>query len=269
MSPPTPTWWISRPPGSTSTTSISTRWAARASARSASSAPPPPSPTPSTTRRACASAVCPSSSTTSSLRVPPTAGADRLSGTHAYLPSSHAVCGLALRSPWLTGANADSLPIGGERKCELGFGHDASHLFLEQHKLFVQDRDTLCRRAPAEIFERGPQPPSDLRRARPGLTDLVEREMDVRLPRHHRYLEPNDALIVSMEAIRKWPARELAQAVVEPVDRLHGGRRIEERRVRERPLGDVDEHAQAVRHVLLERSFEAQDDVVGDIPGEA
>src|SRR4051812_26474209 len=51
-------------------TSISTRWAARASARSASSAAPPPSPTPSTTRPACASAACRSGSTTCSRHVP-------------------------------------------------------------------------------------------------------------------------------------------------------------------------------------------------------
>ena len=56
---------------------------------------------------------------------------------------------------------------------------------------------------------------------------------------------------------------------MEPIDRLHGGRRIEERRVRERPLCDVDEHAQAVGHVLLERPLETQDDVVGDVLGEA
>ena len=56
---------------------------------------------------------------------------------------------------------------------------------------------------------------------------------------------------------------------MQAVDRLHGGRRIEERRVRERPLGDVDEHAEAVGDVLVERPLEPQDDVVGDVLGEA
>ena len=56
----------------------------------------------------------------------------------------------------------------------------------------------------------------------------------------------------------KRPAGELAQAVVQAVDGLHGRRRIDVRRVGQRPLGDVDQHAEPVGDVLVERALEGQ-----------
>ena len=59
-------------------------------------------------------------------------------------------------------------------------------------------------------------------------------------------------------AVRERSPRELAQTVVQAVDRLDRGGRVEKRRVGERPLRDVDEHAQAVRDVLVERSLQRE-----------
>jgi hypothetical protein len=42
-----------------------------------------------------------------------------------------------------------------------------------------------------------------------------------------------------------------------PVDRLHRRRRIEKWTVRQGTLGDVDQHSQTVRHVLIEGALKA------------
>ena len=55
---------------------------------------------------------------------------------------------------------------------------------------------------------------------------------------------------------------------MQAVDGLDRRRRIEEGRIRQRSLGDVDEHPQAVRHVLFERPLEAQNDELGDVVAE-
>ena len=49
---------------------------------------------------------------------------------------------------------------------------------------------------------------------------------------------------------------------MQPVDRLYGCRRVEKRRVGERPLGDVDQQAQSVGDVLVERALQAEHDRV-------
>jgi hypothetical protein len=54
---------------------------------------------------------------------------------------------------------------------------------------------------------------------------------------------------------------------MEAVDRLHGGRRILERAGRDRPLGDVDEHADAVGDILVERPLRAERDRAHDVRG--
>jgi len=51
-------------------------------------------------------------------------------------------------------------------------------------------------------------------------------------------------------------AGDVAEAVVQPVERLDGGRRVEERRVGERSLGDVDEQPQPVGDVLVEGALQ-------------
>ena len=47
---------------------------------------------------------------------------------------------------------------------------------------------------------------------------------------------------------------------MQAVDGLHGGGRIQERRVRQRPLRDVDEHPEAVGDVLVEGPLQAEHD---------
>ena len=68
--------------------------------------------------------------------------------------------------------------------------------------------------------------------------------------------EPQLAGFVAVAAVRERPSRELAQDVVQAVDRLDGRGRILEGRVGERPLGDVDEQPDAVGDVLVERRLE-------------
>ena len=134
-----------------------------------------------------------------------------------------------LRSPRLAGANSDPLAIRQKRKRELRFGYQASYLLLEQRDLLVNDGNAFGWRVLPEVFERGTQPPSHLRRARSGLAYLVEGEMDIRIPRHRGYDQTHDPLVISMDAVGKQSVRELSQAVVESVDGLYRGRRIEKR----------------------------------------
>ena len=54
---------------------------------------------------------------------------------------------------------------------------------------------------------------------------------------------------------------------MQPVDRLDGGRGIEERGIGQRPLGHVDQHSHAVRDILVEGSFEAEEHRVGCLVG--
>ena len=62
-----------------------------------------------------------------------------------------------------------------------------------------------------------------------------------------------------MPTVRKGPAGELPQDVVQSVDRLHSGGGILKRRVRERAFRDVDEESDAVGDVLIERRLQAED----------
>lgn len=62
-----------------------------------------------------------------------------------------------------------------------------------------------------------------------------------------------------MAAIRDDPCGELAQTVVQPVDGLHRGRRIEERRFGQRSFSHVNEHPEAIGDVLAQGALEARD----------
>jgi hypothetical protein len=58
-----------------------------------------------------------------------------------------------------------------------------------------------------------------------------------------------------ISTVGKRTGRELAQAIVQAIDRLHCSRRIEKGTVRERSLCDVHKHSQAIRDVLIKRSL--------------
>ena len=66
-----------------------------------------------------------------------------------------------------------------------------------------------------------------------------------------------------MLAAWELPGRELAQEVVDAVDRLHGGRRVE--RLAERAHADVDEQPRAVGEVLGERPLRVEGDPAQDL----
>ena len=101
--------------------------------------------------------------------------------------------------------------------------------------------------------------------SRSGHPDLVERQVHVRVPIHHRHDEAYLTGCVAMETVWEHSLCELAQAVVQAVDGLYCCGRVEERRVCEGPLGHVDEHAHAVRNIFVERSLEPEHHARGDI----
>ena len=78
----------------------------------------------------------------------------------------------------------------------------------------------------SQVVEGGGEPARHLRRARAGEADLVERQVHVGVPVHvgtTRRTVP----VASPCARREGSARELAQAVVQAVDGLHRGGRVE------------------------------------------
>ncbi len=90
------------------------------------------------------------------------------------------------------------------------------------------------------------------------LADLVEREADVPLPAQLRHPQPHAPLGVAVLAARERAAGQLAQAVVQAVDRLHRRRGVEI--VGQGPHGDVDEHPEPVGDVLVHRALGAERD---------
>ena len=85
-------------------------------------------------------------------------------------------------------------------------------------------------------------------------------ENDVSFPAHCWRCQPDLACLVAVLAVGEWASCELAEEVVEAVDRLHGCGRIEEWGVGERAFGDVDEEPEAVGHVTIERPFRLHDE---------
>ena len=66
--------------------------------------------------------------------------------------------------------------------------------------------------------------------------------------------------LVPVLTIGKWSRGELTQAIMQPIDGLDSGGRIEERSVGEGSLGDIDEQSQAVCHILIKGPLEAEFD---------
>ena len=83
--------------------------------------------------------------------------------------------------------------------------------------------------------------------------------MDVCLPAHGSNGESDLSRLVAMPTVRKRPAGELPQDVVQSVDRLHSGGGVLKRRVSQRAFRDVDKESNAVGDVLIERRFQAED----------
>ena len=88
------------------------------------------------------------------------------------------------------------------------------------------------RRDGHEIEQCSLQPSRDLRRFGARHPDLVERQVHVRVPVHRRHGQAELPLLVAVEAVGERPPRQLAEAVVQPVDCLDGGRRVLKRRLR-------------------------------------
>ena len=123
--------------------------------------------------------------------------------------------------------------------------------------MLVEDRTTVGWRDRDEILQRSHQAAGDLRRAGAGQPDLVESQVDVGVPVHHRDHEPQPANLVVVAAIRELTTHQLAETVVEAVERLDSCGRVEERRFRQPPFGHVDQHPEAIGHVFVEGSFQA------------
>lgn len=108
-----------------------------------------------------------------------------------------------------------------------------------------------------QVVQGGCEPARDLRREGARLADLVEGERDVTLPLEGRHDEADVAALVAMPSVGEVPADELAQAVLQTVDRLDGGGRIEEG-LGQAPFGDVHQHAHAVGEILVHRPLGPQ-----------
>ncbi len=106
-------------------------------------------------------------------------------------------------------------------------------------------------------MQRGDESPAHLRGFETGQADLVERQVHVGVPVHDRDRQPEPAGTVVLPAIGDDARGELAKAVMESVDGLHGGRRVEERRVGQRSFSHVDEHPEAIGHVFVQGALEA------------
>ena len=83
--------------------------------------------------------------------------------------------------------------------------------------------------------------------------------MNVSFPAHRLHGKPDRSRAVAVLAVGERASRELPQDVVQPVDRLHRCGGIEERRIGERALGDVDEQPDAVGDIFVERRLERRD----------
>ena len=73
-----------------------------------------------------------------------------------------------------------------------------------------------------------------------------------RRPRSGFGHQPHRAGLIAVLAAGKLPMHEVAQDVVETIDGLHGGPRVE--RLGERAHADVDQQSRTIGEVLVERS---------------
>jgi hypothetical protein len=55
--------------------------------------------------------------------------------------------------------------------------------------------------------------------------DLVECQVDIVLPAHHLRHQAHVTVVIPVSTVGKGPWRKLAQAIMQPVDGLHGGGR--------------------------------------------
>ena len=99
---------------------------------------------------------------------------------------------------------------------------------LQESQLLVEHGSSFLRCDAQQILDCGHQPSADLRRFGSGETDLIEGEVDVVVPSHRRHCHPQSAIPIPSVAIDYHPPRELTQPVVQTVDRLNRGRRVEE-----------------------------------------
>ena len=84
-----------------------------------------------------------------------------------------------------------------------------------------------------------------------------------------RITNPQRAVVVAVGAVGKATTCEVAEVVVEAVDGLHGGGRVEVRRVGEGTLGDTRPTCGIRRRdVLVERTLEAQHERAIEVIGQ-
>ena len=129
---------------------------------------------------------------------------------------------------------SDPLGVGFGAQLEVRFITAAlAHLLDHQAQLFSQYLSTCWCRDLEQVVERGDETTTDLRRGRPRETDLVESQMDVRVPVHFGNCHSQTAGVVEQSTVRQNTVGQLSQPVVQTVDALHGRGWVEKGGVRE------------------------------------
>ena len=103
------------------------------------------------------------------------------------------------------------------------------------------------------------QPPHDLWRAGAIAADLGQAKLDIGRPPGGGHASARSAVGVDDERRPGSAAGELDQECLDPVEGLHGGGGVVDGR-RQRADGDVDEHSQGERRVLIDRSLPGHDE---------
>ena len=140
------------------------------------------------------------------------------------------------------------------------FSHCAFNAGLQQIQLLSQRAFAFERSDIQQVFQCRAQATCNLRRARTGHSDFIERKVDIVLPGHRRRHQANFPSLVPVSTIGKGARCELTQAIMQPVDCLYRRRRIEERSVGQGPLGNINEQSQTIGHILIKGPLKAEFD---------